>query len=547
MINKWLASADLLVLFLLLGGLLIRSIIAFWLYPGFDEAYYYLYSHHLDWSYFDHPLLVALTTGFGMWITGVSSQFTIRIGTLILYTGSLLLLYLSAAKLFDRHVAKLTLAIATVIPIFQVGFGVLTLPDSPLIFFWSASLYCAICEFFPKTKNKNFYHPTYRLAILGFVVGLACLGKYHGFILALGLLCFCLTSRDRLSVFRSLWGWLGIGLFIITLFPIVFWNFQHDWYSFRFQLSLRFIPKPDAPKLDESYSLVKVALVCLSSIGYLFPTMGIPLWWISWRSLIRQFTTKVSDIQQKHLFILCVSLPLTLGFAILGGKQQILPTWQLPGFWGLTILLGWYADRWEKRSKKWVRRWWQGTGIIVTTAFLFVLIHINLGTLQKPSQYALFGGFFSPKNDPSTELIDVGQLGTNFSRSPVLMKALSESDFVFTNAYYLGGLIDMALRPLTSMPITCLGDDMRGFAFWFDSDRAIGQDALYITLNRFVEMTGLTESYRNYFSSLEEIGTVPLVRGGAVTEIFHVFQGKNLLKPYPKSPLLIQSSIDIKV
>jgi hypothetical protein len=137
----------------------------------------------------------------------------------------------------------------------------------------------------------------------------------------------------------------------------------------------------------------------------------------------------------------------------------------------------------------------------------------------------------------------VGQLGKNFSGALVLMKALAESDFVFTNAYYLGGLIDMALRPLTSIPITCLGDDMRGFAFWFDSDRAIGQDALYITLNRFTEMPGLTESYRQYFSSLEEIGTVPIVRSGAVTEIFHVFQGKNLLKPYPKEPLLIQSSV----
>jgi len=38
--------------------------------PGFDEAYYYLYSLHLDWSYFDHPVLVALT-GFGPWVTGV--------------------------------------------------------------------------------------------------------------------------------------------------------------------------------------------------------------------------------------------------------------------------------------------------------------------------------------------------------------------------------------------------------------------------------------------------------------------------------------------
>lgn len=79
--QKWLAEkTNQSVFSLLVGGLLFRSAIAFWLYPTFDEAYYYLYTLHLDWSYFDHPVFVALTTGFGPWLTGVVSQFTIRLG-----------------------------------------------------------------------------------------------------------------------------------------------------------------------------------------------------------------------------------------------------------------------------------------------------------------------------------------------------------------------------------------------------------------------------------------------------------------------------------
>lgn len=123
------------VIWLLLTGLILRLIIAFWLFPGYDEGYYYLYTRHLDWSYFDHPLLVALTTNFGVWITGITSLFTLRLGTVILYTGSLWLLYLTSVRLFDHQTAKLTLAIVSVVPIFNVGFGVITLPDSPLIFF----------------------------------------------------------------------------------------------------------------------------------------------------------------------------------------------------------------------------------------------------------------------------------------------------------------------------------------------------------------------------------------------------------------------------
>lgn len=72
------------IAWILLIGLLFRSFVAFWLLPGYDEGYYYLYTKHLDWSYFDHPIMVALTTGLGIWLTGITSPFTLRIGTLIL-------------------------------------------------------------------------------------------------------------------------------------------------------------------------------------------------------------------------------------------------------------------------------------------------------------------------------------------------------------------------------------------------------------------------------------------------------------------------------
>ncbi len=603
-VQKWLADqANQSVLWLLLGGLLFRSIIAFWLYPGIDETYYYLYSLHLDWSYFDHPVLVALTTGFGPWITGVVSQFTIRLATLILYTGSLFLLYLTSAQLFGVKAARLTLAIATIIPIFQVGFGVLSLPDSPLIFFWSASLCVAAYEFFgqstederviesdvgakhlgdnsskkPKVYSPNAsssgswdvsYYPSYRLAILSVLVGLACLGKYHGFILGLGLVGFCLTSPRHRCALLSPWTWLGLGLFILTLFPIWFWNMQHDWVSFRFQLSLRF--QPGSEETKSGYDLLGVAVAFLAGIGYLFPTMGFPLWWVSLRSLWGMVRwgdaetrrrgdgeleswgrdnsldlsgvattaplslTNTEDLAAKQLLILWVSLPLTIGFTLLGGAQPILPTWSMPGFWGLTLLLAYKALSWQKQSRRWVRRWLQGSGLFLASCILLVLLHVTTGTLQKSGQYALLGGFLSVKDDPSTELIDIKQLRRGFKESPVLNQALQKSGFVFTNGFYLGGMVGMALSPITTTPITCFGEDVRGFAFWSQPEQWLGKEGLYVTLERFHDLFEITDSYRPYFSSFQEIATVPIRRGGAVTEVFHVYQTGKMLKPYPQ-------------
>lgn len=537
-VHKWLTDkTSKSVIALLLGGLLFRVIIAIWLYPGFDEAYYFLYTLHPALSYFDHPLLVALTTGFGPWLTGDVSQFTIRLGSLILHTGSLVLLYLTSARLFSVKAAILTLAIATIVPIFQVAFGVLTLPDNPLIFFWTASLYCAVNEFFPNNQRDLAaikYRPTYRLAILGILVGLACLGKYHGFILGLGLIGFCLVSPRHRSALTSPWTLLGLGLFLVTISPILIWNAQHEWVSFRFQ-SQRSVPKG-------KYNFLDLFLTFLAGLGYLFPTLGLPLWWVTLKSsfsqiqeIIRKKTlNNKNNLEQKKLLILSVSLPLIVGFTWLGGYIQILPTWAMPGFWGATLLLGKQVESWQNQYPRRVKRWLRGSAIALISISLLALLHITTGTFQKPSNYALFGGFVPPQDDPSTQIFDIQQLRQGFAESPILNSALQNSSFVFTNRYYLGGQIGMALAPLAKTPITTFDDDIRGFAFWSEADQWLGKDALFITPNSFARKQKLMNNYKSYFKTIEHIGSVPIRRGGAVTEVFEVYQASTLLKPYPR-------------
>jgi 4-amino-4-deoxy-L-arabinose transferase-like glycosyltransferase len=171
------------------GGFVFRLIVATFLPVGFDEAYYYLYSRHFAWSYFDHPLMVALTTGVGWWPVGAGSALTIRVGALLLYPLSLLLLYVVARHLFDERTGVLAIAIGSIAPIFWIAFGVLTSPDNGLIFFWTLTFLLAAWEFIPdrfssaSSLRKAKYQPTYRVALIGLTVGLACLSKYHGFIL----------------------------------------------------------------------------------------------------------------------------------------------------------------------------------------------------------------------------------------------------------------------------------------------------------------------------------------------------------------------------
>lgn len=203
----------------------------------------------------------------------------------------------------------------------------------------------------------------------------------------------------------------------------------------------------------------------------------------------------------------------------------------MPGFWSATLLLGQQATRWQERSPKLVKRWLWVSGLIVTSLLLLLLLHLTIGTLQKPSRYALFGGFLAPSNDASTQLIDIQQLRQGFAASP-LIAAMNQTDFLFTNDLYLAGQLGMAIAPLQPKPITCFDQDLRGFAFWSTRDRWVGQDGLLVTAA--AQAPAAVKQYQAYFQDIQKVADLPIRRGGAIVQVIEVYQCKQLLKPYPR-------------
>ncbi|MEO0802346.1 MAG: glycosyltransferase family 39 protein [Cyanobacteria bacterium J06642_2] len=516
----------------LLGGFLIRAIVATYLPAGFDEAYYYAYALHPRWSYFDHPLLVGLATGFGPWLTGAVSPLTIRIGSLLLYTGSQLFLGLTARRLFGEVASIWTIALSSLIPIFAFGLGTLTLPDAPLVFFWSACTYVAACEFFSRVGT---YRPTARLALVSLLVGLACLGKYHGFVLGFGLVCFCILSPPHRRVWTSMWTALGCVAFAIALFPILLWNANHDWASFVFQSS-RAVPAED-------YQFGRLAMTWLATVVILWPPFGLPLWWETLTASIRQLSSPFTppvygrDTRLKYRFILSISLPVALGFTLMGGYRSILPTWPAPGLWELTILLGVAVARWGDRASRLVWRWLIASGLSLGLSIAIALLHLNAGILQFPSQNAWFGGFIPIADDGSTQLLDIVQLRRKVRQSPEIMKAIASSDFYLSNHWFLSGQTAMTLVPIDRKPITCFSpDDPRGFAYWSQPSDWLGQTGLYVTTStyrRSLDGTDSVATFREYFDSVDPVGEVELERGREAIAMVEFFQATSLERPFP--------------
>jgi 4-amino-4-deoxy-L-arabinose transferase-like glycosyltransferase len=529
--HRWLVA-------ILGAGLLTRTMVALLLPIGFDEAYYYIYSQHLNWSYFDHPLLVAFTTGFGTWLTGIVNPLTVRLATLLLYSGSLLFLYKTAARLFHQEIALITLGIASLVPIFSIAFGILTMPDTPLLFFWMATLWLASIEFFQQPadpiSHKQVYRPTYRVAIIGLLIGLACLGKYHGFLLGAGLVGFCLTSDTHRRALGSPWILLSAVLFALAIAPLLYWNNLHEWASFRFQSS-RAVP-------NASYNWETFVVTWLVHMVYLFPAFGFPLVWSIGRAIADQVKQPAAQLRQR--FVLWLSVPIILGFMIIAGYQQVLPSWPMAAYMTATILL---AERSHQWFQKYPRRFWNWliiSGVIIQLLYIIALSHLAWGTFQKPSHNAIGDGLLTLEQDNSIQMIDISQLQRGLKNSTKVMLALERSDFVFTNRYFPSGQVAMALHSLTTKPLTCFDLDLRGFAYWSHPQEWVGKNALYIGSETFQVTADIhgplghkTPGYEpldRYFQEIKELATIPIYRGGIVTQTWRVYEARQMLKPYPR-------------
>lgn len=180
-----------------------------------DEAYYWVFSQHLDWGYFDHPPMTALLIRAGYWI--FPNELGVRLLCVLLSTATIWLL----EKMTILKEPRLFYSIILSMVALQLG-GFLAVPDIPLLFFTALFFY----------RYERFLKKDTLLNTLGLGLSAACLlySKYHGVL----ILFFTLISNLRL--FRSPRVY-GAGLLAFLLFvPHLFWQYQHDFVSFRYHL-----------------------------------------------------------------------------------------------------------------------------------------------------------------------------------------------------------------------------------------------------------------------------------------------------------------------
>lgn len=222
-----------------------------------DEAYYWVWSLHPQLSYFDHPGMVSWLLSLGA-IFGDIPQGQ-RIPSIFLNHCLLIVWFFILKNLWSKDLTKTWLILFLASPFLGVG-SILVTPDAPVLFFWSLSL----LFFLQQQKSNQWYWPL----LLGLSLGLGFCSKYHIVLLVIGLLLYLFFEKRWKTIKARDWLLVVIGG-LATSWPVLLWNIQNDFASFRFQLNHGLGKSDWQPHWTGDYILGQI-LVFFPSLLYLY-------------------------------------------------------------------------------------------------------------------------------------------------------------------------------------------------------------------------------------------------------------------------------------
>lgn len=275
---------------------------------SYDETYYWVYSKYLSWGYFDHPPAVAWSIALGTSLFG-DNEFGVRfISQCFLFATALVVTFLVGDK---KHFTTSLLLLLSM-PLISLT-GMVALPDAPLMFFSSLFFFLI----------KKYLDHDHWLNVLGLSLTIALMfySKYHGLLIVLLTLCGYPLFLKRKSF------WIIILIVIALYLPHIYWQYLHDFVSFKFHLFGR---------VEKHFSFNNI----LNYLVGQFILMGAPLFALFLIGL------KKYGIKSPFERILLVN---SLGFLcflfLMSFRNQIEANWTISCAIALVVLMAPYAEK----------------------------------------------------------------------------------------------------------------------------------------------------------------------------------------------------------
>jgi 4-amino-4-deoxy-L-arabinose transferase-like glycosyltransferase len=244
-----------------------------------DETYYWEWSRHLDFGYYDQGPLVAWCIRAFRFLFGESS-LGVRGHTIVAFATAQALLYALASRIAGRKVAITALLLYTVMPWSLLHFK--GSYESLLLMFWSMAMYFTLALLVDNSK--------FSWIGIGLSVGLGSLAKYTMLLFLPCLFLFLLSAGEYRRWVRSRRIWTAVALAIVVLLPNILWLSAHGWSTLH-HMSVLSATRSNTPVLSRigeflgsqvGFATPLVFFVCCAGLWHAFQvkSKSAPSWFL---------------------------------------------------------------------------------------------------------------------------------------------------------------------------------------------------------------------------------------------------------------------------
>ncbi|MBL7036193.1 MAG: glycosyltransferase family 39 protein [SAR324 cluster bacterium] len=278
---------------------------------------HWVWSRYLSFSYYEHPPMIAWLIR-GITMIGGNNETALEVGSQLVTISILALVYVCTLRLYGIKPALITLLILCSMPYFTLGSIFLHITQ-PFLLFWIIALFLLIR--YHQQPQKSW------LLWIGVAAGLGALSKYIMLLFYIGLFLHLLLYRKTRKELLNPWlytaGIISLAIFI----PVLIWNAQHDWISFRWQMAKG---TSGADFGENTLAFTLGHLLLFSPLWAL--TGGLGIWWLRDRLVLAKSPEAVITV---------ISIFPLLFFTLMSLKGTISdPHWANLAYLGIAILLG---------------------------------------------------------------------------------------------------------------------------------------------------------------------------------------------------------------
>jgi hypothetical protein len=302
-----------------------------------DEAHYWDWSRHLDWSYYSKGPLVAYLIRLGCLVAGPWSQqfmgneaLAVRLPAVL--CGSLLLLsvYVVTVQVFrNEKWAAAVVGLALTLPLVVAGSSLMTI-DAPYTCCWGWALVCV--------HRAIFRSSAWAWPLAGLFIGLGILAKYTMLLFVPSLGLFLLFTPELRTGLRRPGFWVMALVGALCCLPILIWNVQNDWVSWR--------------HVSKQAGAGETGIRWLGPLSYLGTQFGMLLgfWFVVWlAALWRHRPWHETDNNRRYLW--WMSVPMFTVFLLFSVKTHEEPNWPVTAYIaGLVLAVGWLSEELRAES-----------------------------------------------------------------------------------------------------------------------------------------------------------------------------------------------------